>query len=146
MLAPTPDRPLGPLSPLGKLALAVEILAAYASVRRALRRTDLPRTLELARAPAARAGRRTVETRKDQLLGARLGRAVARTLRLLPTDSRCLMRSLVLTKLLARRGVDCALVIGVSVDPGFAAHAWVERAEVPLLPTDRSEYARLVRL
>ena len=35
----------------------------------------------------------------------RLGRAVMRTLDPLPLDSRCLVRSLVLTTLLARRGV-----------------------------------------
>jgi hypothetical protein len=146
MLGPDVEQPLGPLSPVGKVSLAAEILAAYASVRLALWRTDLPRTIEAARSLSGSHGGRKADTRKEQLLGARLGRAVVRTLRLLPTDSRCLMRSLVLTKLLARRGVDSALVIGVSLEPEFAAHAWVEREEVPLLPTDRSQYARLVRL
>jgi hypothetical protein len=56
------------------------------------------------------------------------------------------MQSLVLTRLLASRGVDSTLVIGVAVDPEFAAHAWVETEDIPLLPTNGSVYARLVRL
>ena len=64
--------------------------------------------------------------------------AVARTLRLLPTDSRCLMRSLVLSALLARRGIDSSLVIGVRTAEAFGAHAWVEHEGRPLLPTGAS--------
>jgi hypothetical protein len=130
--------------PLVKAALAAEILRAYLQVRWHLWRTDLPRTLAAARAgrvePAAR-GRR-----ESLVLGTRLGQAVGRTLRLLPTDDRCLLQSLVLTRLLADRGVESALVIGVVVEPELAAHAWVESDDVPLLPTSGSAYARLVRM
>ena len=43
-----------------------------------------------------------------------------------PTPS-CLTRSLVLCRLLVRRGVDAHLVLGVDARHGqFAAHAWVE--------------------
>jgi hypothetical protein len=129
--------------PLRKAALAAEILSAYVQVRWRLRRTDLPRTLA-----AVRAGRidSTATTRESLVLGSRLGQAVGRTLRLLPTDDRCLMQSLVLTRLLADRGIESALVIGVVVDPEFAAHAWVESDDVQLLPTSGSAYARLVRM
>lgn len=80
------------------------------------------------------------------LSGLRLGRAVSRTLRLLPTDSRCLVRSLVLTGLLARRGLSSTLVIGVRPEPEFAAHAWVEHAGEPLLQTGEGRYGRLAEI
>jgi hypothetical protein len=149
VIAPTPrasalaDARPRALPPLQKAALATEILRAYVQVRWRLWRTDLPRTLA-----AVRAGRidHTASTRESLVLGTRLGQAVGRTLHLLPTDDRCLMQSLVLTRLLADRGIDSALVIGVVVEPEFAAHAWVERDDVPLLPTSGSAYARLLRM
>jgi hypothetical protein len=74
----------------------------------------------------------------------RLGRAVQRTLRLLPTDSRCLIRSLVLTRLLARRSIPNTLVIGVRKTGEFEAHAWIEHGGQPILPA--GEYTRLTEL
>jgi hypothetical protein len=74
----------------------------------------------------------------------RLGRAVGKTLRLLPTDSRCLIRSLVLTRLLARRAIPNTIVIGVRKAPDFQAHAWVEHEGRPILPA--GEYTRLTEL
>ena len=68
-------------------------------------------------------------------IGIRLGRSVRLTLDPLPFDSRCLMRSLVLLRMLARRGVSCRLVIGVRPGNVFEAHAWIEHAGLPLLPT-----------
>jgi Transglutaminase-like superfamily len=145
MRAPSAENPLGPFSGPAKAALVLEILVAYARVRWSLGRAGLPATLAAARTSRPdHAARPSLPG--ETVLGARLGRAVVRTLRLLPTDSRCLMRSLVLTSLLARRGLESAVVIGVVVDPEFAAHAWVERGDVPLLPTEGSGYARLVRL
>jgi Transglutaminase-like superfamily len=145
MRGPSAENPLGPFTVAGKAALVLEILVAYARVRWSLARAGLPETLAAARSlaadPAAGPG-----LPGEAVLGARLGRAVVRTLRLLPTDSRCLMRSLVLTRLLTRRGLESALVIGVAVEPDFAAHAWVERGDVPLLPPEGSGFARLVRL
>jgi hypothetical protein len=76
----------------------------------------------------------------------RLGRAVVRTLAVLPADSRCLMRSLVLTGMLARRGSPGALVIGVKPGEVFGAHAWVELDGRPLLSAGNGEFARLVEL
>jgi hypothetical protein len=144
-----------------KIELAVEILRTYASVRRELRRATLPEALERLRTPGS------VTARAEET--ARLARAVRRTLRLLPTDTRCLSQSLVLTALLARRGVPSTLAIGVSPGapkaprssaarrrlgrrrmqpPGesFGAHAWVEHHGVPLLPPYEAEFQRLVEL
>ena len=81
----------------------------------------------------------------DQLLiGIKLGRIVGKTLGALPADSRCLVRSLVLTSLLARRGISSTLIIGVRSEPKFEAHAWVECAGAPLLSPGDNPYERLV--
>ena len=126
-----------PLRP--KLALAKEIVTAYVRARWLLRRHDLPHVLRQLR--SSRRGR-PPDTVSDE----RLARAVRRTLRTLPADSRCLMQSLVLTRLLARRGRSASLVIGVSPAGTFTAHAWVERDGVPLLPTHEDEFSRLAEL
>lgn len=124
-----------PLAQGEKLALVAEILLAYARTRWWLSRRDLPGALLELRSPVSRPGDPT-----DALAtGRRLGRAVVRTLSLLPTDSRCLMRSLVLTKLLSRRGIESSLVLGVRPGESFAAHAWVEHQSAPLL--DPGEFA-----
>jgi hypothetical protein len=129
-----------------KLALGIEIVAAYARVRWLLQRVGVLGAVEAIRSaqPAGGAGTRTA--REDELVGLRLGRAVVRVLGLLPSDSRCLMCSLVLTRLLARRGIPSALVIGVASEPAFAAHAWVETGGVPLLSPHGPDYARLASL
>lgn len=58
-------------------------------------------------------------------------RAVRRVARI--TRSRCLARSLVLQRLLARQGIAAEVRIGVRKDAGtLAAHAWVEVAGRPL--------------
>jgi hypothetical protein len=74
------------------------------------------------------------------------GRGVTRTLRALPTDSRCLMQSLVLVDILARHGVTTSLVIGVRPGEDFLAHAWVELDGRPLLPPHEHEFSRLTSL
>ena len=56
------------------------------------------------------------------------------------------MRSLVLTEMLARRGIYAKVVIGVRPDPSFGAHAWVEVDGQPLLPTEEATYHRLVEI
>ncbi len=65
----------------------------------------------------------------------RLGSIVGQVLKVLPTDGRCLIQSLVLTRMLAARDIDSRVVIGVRVDDGFAAHAWVEYEGRPVLPS-----------
>ena len=134
----------GPLSPLRKVRLAGEILGSYARVRRHLRRADLPTVVERLRGGAGTPA--APPDGPDYEAGLRLARATTRTITKLPMDSRCLVRSLVLTTLLARRGVAGTLVIGVSPGEEFGAHAWVELGGKPLLPPDEATYARLVEL
>jgi Transglutaminase-like superfamily len=125
-----------------KLGLSAEILVAYARARRALRRRTLP---------AAAAAMRNVcdmgceATEIDYGAGLRLGEAVNRVLGVLPRDPRCLTTSLVLTALLARRGVASTLVIGVRPVP-FAAHAWVEYRGRPLLSPAATPFERLLEV
>jgi len=76
----------------------------------------------------------------------RLGWVVARTLTLMPGDTRCLVRSLVLTRLLARRGIPSTLVIGARAAPDFLAHAWVECEGQPVLSPGDGSLGRLVEL
>lgn len=127
-----------PLGPLAKLRLAAEILVVYAKVRRRLRARGLPRTLDSLRGP--RRGR------VGPAGAARAARAVTAVLRLLPTDSRCLVTSLVLVGVLARRGASASLVIGVTPGPSFGAHAWVELRGIPLLKPGEAGDGRLVEL
>lgn len=110
--------------------LAREIVATYVEVRWLMRRRDVGAVVERLRAGAAD----RYDPDEACRLGMRLARPVRRTLDPLPWDSRCLMRSLVLLRMLARRGVVCELIIGVLVEDGFKAHAWIEHAGRPLLP------------
>jgi hypothetical protein len=105
-------------------------VAAYSRARWLLWRSDLPATVAALRSQAARR-RAPVET--SVRAGVRLGQAMGKTLRHVPFDSRCLMRSLVLTSLLARRGIESSLVIAVQSEPTFKAHSWVESDGVPLI-------------
>jgi hypothetical protein len=56
------------------------------------------------------------------------------------------VRSLVLTRLLARRGIASTLVIGTRTTPEFLAHAWVELQGTPLLDPGGGAFARLAEL
>jgi hypothetical protein len=128
-----------------RVRLATEVLAVYVRVRwLVLRRGEVPAVPALRRGLREHVAAEPVGVRVRS--GLRLGRAVMRVLRLLPADSRCLMRSLVLTGMLARRGVYAKVVIGVRAEPSFEAHAWVEVDGQPVLPTDESIYRRLVEI
>jgi hypothetical protein len=124
-----------------RVALAGEILGTYVRVRRSLRRHDVRQVLA-----ELRAGDLPPASGEPVATGRRLGRAVRRTLGVLPTDSRCLMQSLVLTRVLARRGIDTRLVIAVRPGERFAAHAWVEHGDEPLLPAGAPAFEQLVTL
>ena len=106
-----------------KLELGVEIVSAYSRARWWLWRTDLPRTVSALR-EAARVTGKSLPTSRGQAPVS--GGWWDGRFDIFPFDSRCLMRSLVLTSLLARRGIDSSLVIAVLPGPGFEAHAWVE--------------------
>jgi hypothetical protein len=134
-----------PFSLAERLVLAAEILVVYVKARWWLHRDGVEATVE-----RLRAGGAPPEEPADSLVSytavARLGGVVLRTLAPLPADTRCLARSLVLTGLVARRGLRSTLVIGVSPGPDFKAHAWVEHWERPALPAGDGEYERLLEL
>lgn len=127
-----------------KVTLAIEIVTSYARARWLLWRTDLPTTVSALRAVSTTAD--AVTPTDPRRLGYRLGRAVGRTLRHLPFDSRCLMRSLVLTSILARRRIQSTLVIAVLPQPHFEAHAWVEQDGIPLLAPAETPFERIVEM
>ena len=128
------------MSPWAKLRLAGEILSTYCRVRWSMRRQELPEVVGRIRAGRVEDGSLSQEGRR-QLSGAVMG-----VLSILPTDSRCLVRSLVYLSLIERRGAAGTLVIGVRTEPEFAAHAWVECEGEPLLPSGDGEYAPLTVL
>ena len=120
-----------------KLRLAVEILLEYLRAGWTLRRHGLEAALAAVPRPSERDDPGQHET------SLRMGRAVDRTLSSLPSDPRCLIRSVVLARLLARRGIGSRLVVGVRAAPEFTAHAWVEHRGSPLLPTGDYQRGRL---
>jgi hypothetical protein len=136
--------PTGPMPPSLKATLAAEILATYITARWMMARREI-RDVVLAtrsrpdQAPAAAA-------QDSEVTAARLGYAVACTLRKLPTDSRCLVQALVLSRMLSERGIASTLVIGARSQPEFAAHAWVEHDGRPVLSPAGFDESRLVEL
>lgn len=128
-----------------RLRLVAEILVSYRDVRRLLPAMPIEAVVQTLRGGGEADPGRGSE--REVLVEAwRLGRAVERTLRLAPGDTRCLTRALVLTQLLARRGVPATLVIGARAKPRFSAHAWVEQAGRPVLPPGEHALGRLVEL
>ena len=120
------------LTPAGRLRLGSEILRAYVTVRRLSANRRLPAVVAALRATPLAPGAPLADPRTD---GRRLGAAVMRALTITPGGTRCLMRSLVLLVLLARRGVEAQLIIAVQPGPvTLDAHAWVELDGAPLLP------------
>ena len=123
--------------------LGAEIVVAYAQARWRLRRRDLPTTLaELRSYPADR----RLEGEQARAVAVRLAGASRRVMSLIPSDTRCLMRSLVMTRLLARRGVDTTLVLAVRTSDEFLAHAWVEVDGHPVLEPASKPFERLAEL
>lgn len=131
-------------SPAQKAGLVVEVLTSYLLTQWWLRRRGLPAAVALARGEKQeQAGAAELGAHAYAL---RLGQVVGRVLVALPTDTRCLARSLVLLRLLARRGVRTSLLIGVASDPEFSAHAWVEHDSRPLLPAGGGRFQQLTQL
>lgn len=133
------------LRPGERARLAAEIVAAYLRARRELRRAPIEQAV--ARLRAGDGGEREAAPPAAELDEARrVGRAVVLTMRFLPGDTRCLRRSLVTLRLLARRGIPARLVIGARTGPDFLAHAWVEHRGVPVLSPLDGSFGRLVEL
>jgi hypothetical protein len=128
---PTPED-ADPLSAYEKGILIAEVLATYVRARRLLSRCDLPTALRRLRGEDRPA--RPAAT--YDFTAIRLSHAVTRILSALPIEAKCLVRSLVLTGVLARRGIESSLVIGVRSDDEFAAHAWIEAGGRPILPDE----------
>lgn len=107
------------LTPRAKAALALRVWLSFARVRAGVRRTPLPDyVVRLGRPP-----RRSQLRRPPYLLSL----AVHRTLDLGPIGPTCLVRSLVLFRLLRRQGDPAELIIGLPSTPlDKDAHAWVE--------------------
>ena len=131
------------LSHVERARLAIEILIAYAQARHALRCAPIASAVAALRARFPDTQTQVEDSLAEAL---RLGRAVTRLLRLVPGDTRCLARSLVLTQLLAKRGIQAKLVIGARPEPEFLAHAWVEHAGDPVLDPGDDSFGRLVEL
>jgi Transglutaminase-like superfamily len=133
-----------PRRSMERVRLAAEIVAAYLQARRELRRAPIESVVAALRSeappPPLAPGPHALEEAR------RLGWTVARTLKLMPGDTRCLARSLVLTRLLARRGIPAKLVIGAQAAPDFLAHAWVEYDGQPVLSPGDGSFGRLVEL
>lgn len=105
------------LSLLRKASLLIDVWRIAAQVQLALWQRGLPEVIMELSVPAPRA-RRPVPL---------LSRAVSRGLRIGWWHPRCLLRSLVLYRLLRAQGDSAELVIGLKDRPTTSdAHAWVE--------------------
>jgi hypothetical protein len=132
-----------PRDPLERARLVGEIVAAYMQARRELRRAPIDAVVAALRSEAPPPTPQTAAALEE---ARSLGWIVARTLKLIPGDTRCLARSLVLTRLLARRGIPSKLVIGAQPAPDFRAHAWVECDGHAVLSPGDEALGRLVEL
>lgn len=128
---------------LERAVLALEIFRAYWCTRRALAKAPISDVLESIR---SRSGASKTASEETLAEARSLANAVVRLLRLLPGDTRCLTRSLVLARLMADRSLAAKLVIGTRLEPEFLAHAWVEHLQRPVLSPGDGSFARLVEL
>jgi hypothetical protein len=125
-----------------RVLVAAEILAAYLPLARLVRSNDIEAMVRAARRHDCTA--HSIPAPDDRATAVRLGQMVRRLLTVLPTDDRCLIRSLVVLRLLGQRGIPARLVIGVRAGGGFGAHAWVEHDGRPVLPA--AGFSRLLEL
>jgi hypothetical protein len=134
-------------TPAQKLMLVGEILGVYAVTRSRMPRGDIREVASASRTLRQRTPQVPPPPGQDSWdVAYHLGRAVFRTLSVLPTDSRCLVQSLVLSRMLSARGIPSTLVIGAHSRPDFTAHAWVEQDGRPVLPPRGYQDSRLVEL
>jgi hypothetical protein len=127
------------LSAPEKLRLAVRVWLRFLSVNRGMRRYPLPDLVKRLS--------RTRESRSPALESVRLGRVVARSLRIGGHQPRCLTLSLILYSLLRERGDRAELIIGLADDSADkTAHAWVELNGIDVgPPPGRCRHAELAR-
>lgn len=125
-----------------RVLLAAEIVGAYLPLARLVRANDVEDMVRVARRRDRPTS--TLPPPDARATAIRLGKMVERLLTVLPTDDRCLIRSLVVLRLLWQRGIPARLVIGVRAESGFGAHAWVEYEGRPVLPA--AGFNRLLEL
>lgn len=136
MITPVVNRLRDVISP-GQLWLTVVAWVLLPLAWLALRQRDLPSLLGKIAQRRARAT--ATRTPTDGLQA--WGRAINRAGRLSMAPHTCLSRSLVCAWLLAGRGVDHSLRIGVRTENGqLHAHAWVEVNGMPI--NDRADIAQ----
>jgi Transglutaminase-like superfamily len=110
-----------------KLALAGRVAYWFVIVEVWLRRLPLAEVVE-------RLGR-VKRPRPQRLNSGRLGRGVARLLRIGPIRARCLVMALVHYRLLREQGDPAQLVVGLEDTPRTRdAHAWVEIGGIDVGP------------
>jgi len=142
---PTDKHPMHRFTLAQKASLVAEITGSYLRARRWLRGSKVDEAVAIARRDASKVDPPEYSTIEAFQLAFRLGRIVDRGLDRLPGDTRCLTRSVVLVHLLARRGIDSTLVIGVKPHP-FEAHAWVEYEGEALLSQGEFAAGRLTEI
>ena len=126
-----------------KMRLALEIVAIYGATRLRLVHNRLKLANHVPRVDPERAA--GLSSEQTDTVAVYLSFAAVRILGWLPTHSSCLVRSLVVLRLLARWGVESCLVIGVRLmDDSLAAHAWVEYRGIPLLDSGGGDFVRLL--
>ncbi len=140
------------LRPSPRVRLVWEVLWTYLWVRWVMRDPDATRAvgrlrdrLEPTPREVANPMTELFDPKIEFLVAWRLSRAVIKVLEHLPSDSRCLFRSLTLLCMLQRRGITQKLVIAVRARP-FGAHAWVEVGGDAVLPDAEAGYERLLEL
>ena len=141
MIRPPADRRLRPVQ---RGRLAGEIVLAFLATARELRRGPIDQVVVRLRGRSGPLERPASAAHLWEAM--RLGYAVDRVFRFLPGDTRCLRRSLVLLRLLSRRGIPARLVIAARSGPDFLAHAWLEYDGYAVLPAGDSSFGRLIEL
>lgn len=133
-------------SALRKALLAAEVCLVYGRVRLLLRRFNTPDTVARLRSGRTPLASRYGADRPPRERARQLGRATVRVLAPLPVDSRCLLRSLVLARMMTRRGLPYEILFSVHAGNEFIAHCWVEADGVPMLDPGEADHAVVMRL
>lgn len=133
------------LAHLPRVRLAFEVFGTYLQVRWVMRDSDAGRAVQRLRSRIGPAPATIQDEGAEVLAAQRLSNAVIKVLERLPSDSRCLFRSLTLLCMLQRRGITPNLVIAVRPSP-FGAHAWLEVCGKSVLPAAEPGYERLLEL
>jgi hypothetical protein len=118
--------------------------AALTGVAALVRLFGVRRAIALLR-PVMRPRATPIDPAQHLATAGKLARRIGRIADALPVPPRCLVRSIVLATALRRHGVPADIEVGVKMDEGFAAHAWVEVYGVVVndSPASVAQYRRL---